>query len=367
EGTVSLEAGLHPIVVTFFEKSGGQVLEVYWKNTAHGVVARQRIPDAVLQVEATDSIPAVEEPQEPVAADTTEILKRYQINITKQGAVSGLDAWFDITLDNVSESHTFENITDTEGNVSDLSITAYNGMSGSTILGVADNQTGLAGGIYPDNVLRYAAYTTGKGALQIQNLDPSKLYNVRVLGGRSGSGERVTQYTIDGSAKTLQCMNNNSQVQVFEAISPNANKKLDIEFQQGGNTWAYINAIVIEEVGVKVGRVSAQETKKSGNDEEHATILGEVETQQIDKISVYPNPFQDKLTIDLDGVDYRSANVSVMDQYGQTVYQTTTDVSIADSGQLNIDFMNQVTRSGVYIVRVELDNKTTKMFRLLAE
>ena len=50
EGTYNFpSAGQYSMIVTFFEQGGGQGLEVYWKNTAHGVSSRQRIPDSAFE------------------------------------------------------------------------------------------------------------------------------------------------------------------------------------------------------------------------------------------------------------------------------------------------------------------------------
>jgi len=48
EGTYNFPApGNYKIIVTFFERGGGENLQVYWKNTAHGIGNnRQEIPDA---------------------------------------------------------------------------------------------------------------------------------------------------------------------------------------------------------------------------------------------------------------------------------------------------------------------------------
>ena len=47
EGTYNFPiAGVYPIVMTFFERGGGQKMQVFWKNTAHGITNRQEIPDA---------------------------------------------------------------------------------------------------------------------------------------------------------------------------------------------------------------------------------------------------------------------------------------------------------------------------------
>ena len=363
-GTVELEAGLHPIVVTFFEKSGGQVLEVYWKNTAHGVTTRQLIPDSLLFTNARDTTAQVptNSPEPSVDVDPVISSTIYQINISKQGFSSGLSDWFDIPMDNVSGSSTFNQIADTEGNSSDISIAVYNGISGSTILGVADNQSGLTNGIFPNSVLKHAAYTTGEGVLEIRNLNLQKVYNIKLLGGRAGSGERFTEYTVNGNSKTLQCMNNSSQTVLFEEVSADAGRKISIKFRQAGNTWAYLNAIVIEEIDTQVARIDNQSGK------ELLSVGQSIESeivQSSSEISVYPNPFRSNLTINLGNTDSRLISVSILDQFGQTVYQDIAESE--DTGQLNINLDNQITRSGVYVVRVELDNKIVKMFRLLAE
>jgi hypothetical protein len=44
EGTITLTAGPHRIIATFFEAGGGEVMQIFWKNTAHGVTSRQEIP-----------------------------------------------------------------------------------------------------------------------------------------------------------------------------------------------------------------------------------------------------------------------------------------------------------------------------------
>ena len=43
-GTVSANAGVYPITVTFFQAGGGATMEVYWTSTAAGITTRQLIP-----------------------------------------------------------------------------------------------------------------------------------------------------------------------------------------------------------------------------------------------------------------------------------------------------------------------------------
>jgi len=46
EGTITLTAGLHPIAITFFEKTGGEGMSIYWKSAAAGIATRTVIPNS---------------------------------------------------------------------------------------------------------------------------------------------------------------------------------------------------------------------------------------------------------------------------------------------------------------------------------
>ncbi|RYD90005.1 MAG: hypothetical protein EOP54_24670, partial [Sphingobacteriales bacterium] len=63
-GTISLNAGVYPIAMTFFEQGGGEVMDVYWTSAAAGI-ARQQIPSSAF----TDAvaIPASSLPVKPSA------------------------------------------------------------------------------------------------------------------------------------------------------------------------------------------------------------------------------------------------------------------------------------------------------------
>lgn len=44
EGTITLNEGVYPIAITYFETTGTKNMRVFWKNTAAGVTSRQEIP-----------------------------------------------------------------------------------------------------------------------------------------------------------------------------------------------------------------------------------------------------------------------------------------------------------------------------------
>jgi predicted peptidase/chitodextrinase len=77
EGTRNLAIGSHRIVIAFAQVGGGYGMEVYWKNTAHGVTSRQLIPD----VQFTQTLtPPAATPTAPTVLTATTVAYN-QINL----------------------------------------------------------------------------------------------------------------------------------------------------------------------------------------------------------------------------------------------------------------------------------------------
>lgn len=77
EGTIYLSAGSYPIAITYFEATGGENMQVFWKNTAHGVTARQQIPASFF----SDTITL---PAKPVAPTNINVqpVSHNKLNVT---------------------------------------------------------------------------------------------------------------------------------------------------------------------------------------------------------------------------------------------------------------------------------------------
>ena len=74
EGTIHLSQGKHPFVLSYFERGGDQVLEVYWKNTAHGVNGRELIAMTYFSVMPEDSLPTAPQPEAPELSATDDVV-----------------------------------------------------------------------------------------------------------------------------------------------------------------------------------------------------------------------------------------------------------------------------------------------------
>ena len=354
EGTVTLTEGMHAIAVSYFEQSGKEQLQVSWKNTAHGVTTAQAIPAEVLF--KGGSAPAPE--GNPVPSTTGRV---FQINATKNGSSSNLSDWYDIALDGFTGVRTFSNITDRDGKASDLSITAYNGIEQSSIIGVKDNQNALVDGVYPDDVLRYAAFTTGSATVTLSNLSQNNVYHINIHGGRATSGSKVTNYIVNGVTKSLQCVNNEDQVLTFEAVSPNAQGEIVIKFQQGGDTWGYLNAIVVEELDSKNLRSSGAMNNRTSAEDKLGSLAGDNLQPQ-----VYPNPFAGRFFLDLSDYQDEEVTVTLFDQVGNKL-MTTTLRRPWNSTLWKEEMKPRLTSNGIHILQVQSVTQGTQMIRIVAE
>lgn len=104
EGTIFLTQGSHPISVTFFERSGGEVLQVYWKNTAHGVSGRQRVPASAYKNTTPNADPVFTTAPSKVSLKDNEVLN---VSIQAEDSNAG-----DLITLSASGLPSFANLTD---------------------------------------------------------------------------------------------------------------------------------------------------------------------------------------------------------------------------------------------------------------
>ena len=351
-GTVALGKGRHPIRVTYFERAGQERLKVYWKGPQ---ISRQLIPKNNLFLEGTEPVAA--------PAPTSSLSKTtYKINFTKKGVASGLSDWNDIGLNSASTSNTFEGLKDAEGNKSNISLTMYNGKQGSFVAGVVDNANNLSNGVYHDNILRYATYTSTRALFMINNLTASKTYDIHVYGGRTGAGERITEYLINGKSKKLQCMNNTSEVLIFRGVVPSKEGKVSLEFREGGDTWAYMNSIVIEVNDNESARTS--EISKVGQSEEADSFeILDIE----EEVRLFPNPVADNFTLSFEKSVLNTADIRIVDKVGKVVYHKRFIKADLEYNKLLFNASELKLRAGIYLLSTCLNNGTTRTVKLLVE
>ena len=323
-GSVTLEAGRHKVEVGYFERRGDQVLQVAYQGPG---ISKQLIPNEALFLEGNN------EPTTPPTTATQTI----QFNFIDNSVSSNLVDWNDLAVNNINRNRTFTGFTTTKGESSDIHVTVYNGQQGSTLNSVADNNNALTGGIYPNAVLRYAAYTSSQATIELSNLDPTQTYTLILLGGRAGSTPRLTEYVVNGNVKSLQSANNKTKVVTFSSVSPTAEGKITITFREGGNKFGYLNALVVSTTADNA-RTASLPSKKDFKSPE----------QKQDVVALYPNPANAQLTVRFLDQWSPEGLVALIDLSGRVVRNLTWSTSREGSIQLDTRDIPE----GIYLLRL---------------
>ncbi len=236
----------------------------------------------------------------------------YKVNIVGDGPGLVLSDWNAVNFQSIAiptvRSFT---ITNDSGSGSDLTIDVFNGVDGSSILGVTDNGIELNGGIFPDEVTRFGAYTSSKAKIVLSDLNQANYYTITMLGGRSGSGSRIANYVVQGQSQQLECINNNVNTIVFEEVSPDENNEIKIEFEKT-SSWAYLNGIIINEIINSSARVS---------DAQMGGIFDEINPKEDINLEIYPNPTSGDLTIAVPFEIGTDIYMSMVDLTGRVVLE----------------------------------------------
>ncbi|MFZ0451119.1 MAG: PKD domain-containing protein [Desulfatiglandaceae bacterium] len=115
--------------------------------------------------------------------------------------------------------------------------------SGSVLYPAEAQQDGFFAGVG-------AEYNDPSAQLEIQDLDPNKIYDFTFFGSRNSSSyDRRGDYTINTETVTLDAYNNTNQTVSIHDVLPDANGTVTIHVEKhaAGNGFAYLNVIEINE------------------------------------------------------------------------------------------------------------------------
>lgn len=271
-------------------------------------------------------------------AGENSALRSFKLNAANSSVSCGLSGWNDIIFPipvKTSKSYTLK---DSTGQLTDVSLTLWNGMNGSTVIGVADNGSTFKSTICPDNVMRYTAYTTGNCVMEVNGLNPANHYTMEFYIGRSGSGSRKTKITVNGQSQTIESINNKSNTLLFESVKP-SNGKITFSFGIDNDTWSYLNGLTIREFDLSSARSA------SANAEITESL--ELELSQA-SFTVYPNPAKDRLFMKGEFSPGSRYSINIFSLAGNLVYRKNLENEL-DKG-IELDIPN-----GMYILKVQDD------------
>ncbi|NJN26656.1 MAG: T9SS type A sorting domain-containing protein [Cyclobacteriaceae bacterium] len=287
-----------------------------------------------LEVGATTGIESVE----------PKIVKVLKLNATNSTVKSGLSEWNDIVFPIPIQTTRRYDLKDSLGQNTSAYLILYNGLNGSTVINVADNGLTLDGGVFPNKIARYVAYTTGNCKMSLKGLNPSSIYQLEFLCGRSGSGSRKTRITVNGENKIIESINNKNNTLLFESVSANSNGDIEFSFGISNDTWSYFNGVIIREYEENANLRIAKSVKQS------------MEIKAID-FSIYPVPTSDILYLQGEINPLKEYYINIYNLKGNLIYSQSLENQL-DNG-INVNYPN-----GAYIIKIVDDqgNSIEKRF-----
>lgn len=248
----------------------------------------------------------------------------------------------------------FSSLKDSRNRTTSISVTivadnpAYDptfyGFSGDNPLGM---NTGNNSGVVPDNVMR-STYWLDPGRvaeLKVANLDLLLDYNFEFFASRDGSGNRTTNYTINGKVTSLNAAYNTSNTAQIESIKPDEEGEVFISMQSAPNSsFGYIGALMIH--GYRNVDIS--------NPEQSARLASALKDElHIDKphiiqaLNVYPNPFENMFKVGGFGKD-EEVSIIMRNYTGQIVFMKN---NLHPGNEFVIE-LNGSFKNGLYLLEV---------------
>lgn len=145
-----------------------------------------------------------------------------------------------------SANATISNLKDDAAVSTGASITLLDAFTGVNALGMT---TGDNSGIYPDNVLKTTYYTNASTArrIRISGLSGTYKYNLIFFNSRSGTDNKNTEFTANGTTVILSAANNYSNTAQINGLTPNSSGEIIFTVKNAtGAQYGYINSLVIQ-------------------------------------------------------------------------------------------------------------------------
>ncbi|MEM9858087.1 MAG: LamG-like jellyroll fold domain-containing protein, partial [Bacteroidota bacterium] len=239
----------------------------------------------------------------------------------------------------------------------DMEIITNPGATTFAAAGSKGANTGNNSGVYPDVVMQsYYWIEQGEVAsVKFSNLNLNQKYDLIFFASREATS-RGTDFTVDSETVSLNGSFNSTQTVRIDEIVPDSNGEIFLDMESmNGTILGYVNAIVIQSSNATGGTQSS--TREAAD-----APLDENTLSWTDKLKVYPNPFDTKLTVSISSEVTEAANIVVYDQTGRAVHEESYNMK---EGINEIEVNTLELKSGVYLLKVLRDSSSARTLRLI--
>ncbi|MBL7877429.1 MAG: fibronectin type III domain-containing protein [Cyclobacteriaceae bacterium] len=291
----------------------------------------------------------------PFSNETNGSTYDYSVSINFNAFNGSAPGWNNVTAF-YTQGNTLNNLVDDAGFNAGISMTVVEEFAGTNPWG---SNTGNNSGIVPDNVMVGSWWIDAgtQAKLRFNNLSFLKKYNFSFFANRDAGGDRTTVFTINNSSVNINASFNISNLVQIKDISPELDGTITITITTTqGAQFGYLNGLIIQAVPNTGGgaRIAGKSADVSNSFEEVKTGTG---------IQVYPNPFVDRITMQLGSDVPNRFKVSIVNSTGLTVFNSDFERQ-PDIQELEL-LLDQNLSEGVYIMRVMENSGYSKNIRLV--
>lgn len=252
------------------------------------------------------------------------------------------------------------NLTDELGANTGISMTVVEEFAGDNPFGMV---TGNNSGIVPDRVMEGSWWIdrTTRAKLRFGNLSFLKNYNFSFFASRNATGDRNTVYIINGVEVTLNASENTSNMVQIKNIAPDLDGTVTVTITTTPNAqFGYLNGLVIQAVPIGGGGASGRMAANSSEDMKSRAL--DEEGNDI-RISAYPNPFVDRIALNLGGRAVGDFKVNLVSATGVVIFEDHFEHN-PDVEEVEIALGNELP-AGVYLLRIIEASGASQNLRLI--
>ena len=274
-----------------------------------------------------------------------------------------------------------------------------------------EHYSGITGqnGIFPDNV-QISSWWNDAGQqsqLKFTNLDQTKRYRLGMFASSDWFSYMFGSYTVNGKTILLNSYRNNTKVLYLDNVTPNNDGEIIMDITTaGGSPYSFTGAITIEAFSNSISSTSGPESGDSsvaqpavpeatqytdgtdarGTDIQNAAAVTAISgtsttidasaartgvpvtvkvDAMVDDIKVFPNPFVNKVQVEVNNAASASVTIALYDLSSKLVYSGSAQSTPAGKSVISLNLPAGKIAPGSYYVNVLIDGKLTKSVKLI--
>jgi large repetitive protein len=293
----------------------------------------------------------------PFSNETNGSTYDYSVSINFNAFDGNAPGWNNVTAF-YTTGNTLTNLLDDASSNTGISMTVVQEFAGTNPWGT--NTTNNSG-IVPDKVMVGSWWidTGTQATLRFNNLSFLKQYNFSFFANRDAGGDRTTVYTINGLSVNLNASFNTTSMVQIKNISPELDGTITVTITTTqASQFGYLNGLIIQAVPNTGGGGGRTASKNS----DETSLVSEKPSAAVG-IEAYPNPFTDRITMQIGAEVQETFQVTLLNAAGIEVFNGKFDRR-PDVDELEL-ILNEDLSSGLYMLRVIDSSGKSHILRLI--